>query len=119
MSRRGPAAIRRDRQLRAYERSHPERIDGLSAAGSRIVDQLELKRRRPGETASALRCYRRFGDPAHRRWDDRYGCGVEECCPDPRAMREWLEIVVHHLPRRDRQLLQARVDAIEARWRAY
>lgn len=114
MARRRPAEIRLDHQVRG-PRNDP--IQGLSSAGLRVIDRLEADRRWPGATESALRNYgRAVRDPIHRLWDDRYGCGIEECCPDPGELRQWLETVLHHLPPRDRRVLGTQVATIDARW---
>lgn len=94
-----------------------EPIEGLSPAGMQVIDRLEVDRRWPGATESALRNYRRaVRDPIHRLWDDRYGCGVPECCPDPGELRQWLETVLRHLPPHDRRVLGALVSTIDAQW---
>lgn len=117
MPRRRPAAVRLDQEVLALRASYHERIDGLSPHGQRVLDRLELTRRWAGSTASAMRIYRRWmNDPAHRLRDDNYGCGVAECCPNPRDLREWLEVVAHHLPRRDRGTIQTLLNEIDARW---
>lgn len=83
-------------------------MDGVSPQGLRIIDRLEVARRWPGMTADAVRSYRRFArGPSGRSWDDSFGCGELGCCPDPAEIREWLEMVLHHLPHRDRRTFQA------------
>lgn len=114
MARRCPTEIRLVRQVRGL---HREPIKSLSPAGARVIDRLEADRRWPGATESALRNYRRaVRDPIHRLWDPQYGCGIEECCPDPDDLRHWLETVLRHLPPHDRRALRALVATIDARW---
>lgn len=106
-----------DQRVLALRSNRHDRLDGLSAQGLRIVDRLEVTRRWPGSTAAAIRDYRRWlKDPQHRLWDNKYGCGVPECCPDPVDLRQWLEVVVRHLPRDDRRKLQALLDEIDELW---
>jgi hypothetical protein len=82
-----------------------------------VLTELEVKRRWPGATASALRNYRRFlFDPAHRLWDERYGCGVEECCPDPQQLRSWLDSASRKLPRRDRRAFVELLNRLDDGW---
>ena len=118
MPRRRPAAVRFDQEVaRALTAGPVERLPGLSPRGQRILDRLEVDRRWPGSTAAALRNYRRFlTDPAHRLWDDSYGCGIDECCPQPPELRAWLELVVRHLPRRDRRGLEAVLTELDDLW---
>lgn len=117
MPRSRPAVARLEQRALTLRGARQERVDSLSPHGQRIVDRLEVDRRWPGSTAAAIRDYRRWlQDPGHRLWDEKYGCGVPECCPDPVDLREWLEIVVHHLPRRDRRRFQELIDEIDALW---
>jgi hypothetical protein len=114
MARRRPADVRLDLKVRGLRR---EPIEGVSPAGMRVIDRLEVDRRRPGATKSALRNYQRaVRDPVHRLWDDRYGCGIPECCPDPADLRRWLETVLRHLSPHDRRVLGARVATLDAQW---
>ena len=117
MPRSRPALVRLDQRALTVRSARHERVDRLSPHGQQIVHRLEVDRRWPGSTAEAIRNYRRWlKDPGHRLWDNKYGCGVPECCPDLADLREWLEIVVHHLPRRDRRTLQSLLDEIDALW---
>ena len=106
-----------DGELRAMAAARYRCLPGMSVRGQRVVDRLEVTRRWPGATADALRLYRRaLTDPAHRLWDDRYGCGIEACCPQPDELRSWLEIVACNLPRQDRSRLRVILDQIDAHW---
>jgi hypothetical protein len=117
MPRSRPASLRLEQRIAALRSNRHERVDGLSPHGRRIVDRLEVDRRWPGSTAAAFRHYRRWlDDPSHRLWDNRYGCGVAECCPDPVELREWLGTVAHHLRARDRRSFQTRLDDLDALW---
>jgi hypothetical protein len=117
VARRRPSAVRLDQRVSSRDRESSTRIVGIFDHGMRVVARLEHDRRRPGATADALRLYQRMlCDSARRLWDDRYGCGHEECCPQPAELRWWLEVVLRHLSPRDRRVLGARVGAVDDSW---
>jgi hypothetical protein len=89
-------------------------IPGLSARGRKVLAQLESTRFYRGETARALDSYARFvRDPYHRLFDQKYGCGIPECCPDPVELREKLEMVAHALPRRDARVFRRQLAELD------
>lgn len=55
-------------------------------------------------------------DPMHRLWDPQDGCGVLECCPNPRELRALLQAVVHALPPRDARVLRRRIAVLDELW---
>jgi hypothetical protein len=70
------------------------------------------------QAEEALQYWRSFlRDPYHRLWDPRYeGCGCWGCCTDMDRVRSILEIVAHHLPRRDARRFRRMLAAIDEDW---
>ncbi|MFE6617015.1 hypothetical protein [Amycolatopsis sp. NPDC057786] len=99
MPRRAPARVRRELRLR-----HPaESGEGFSPALAAELARLERSRNYlgPGAIRTALRLWREFvANPYRRLRVDSEGCGVWECCGDPRQAREMLEGVLLALPAR-------------------
>jgi hypothetical protein len=124
MPRRRPVQIRGGRQARLFvgqgpfRRQRVSQFPGLSPHGRCVVARLEHTRFVPGRAEQALRLWRGFmRDPDHRLRDPRYGgSGVWECDPDMAQAREVLEIVAHHLPRRDARRFRRMVDAVDDEW---
>ncbi len=118
MPRKRPAELRLDDAVLRSLRTQREQMSGISDRGTILLARLEIQRHRgPGATASALRRYTRLlNDPAHRLWDDQYGCGIPECCASPSDLREWLEVAIRHLPPRDRRALERRLHELDSSW---
>ncbi|MCO1580291.1 hypothetical protein M8C13_31495 [Crossiella sp. SN42] len=90
---------------------------GLSRRGRAQLARLERTRLWPEATVEALRAKRNFvRDPTHRLWDPQYGCGFQECCPDPAELRHVLNLVVAVLPPRDARLIRKRLAALDELW---
>jgi hypothetical protein len=127
MARRRPAQLRAEQRRPQHPLGHRSgRIDrvryptipGLSPAGNRAIEQLEHRRFWWGAVAHALRWWTGFvRNPYHRLYDRRYeGCGIEECCPDPGALMEILQIAAHHLPPKDARRLRQKLAEIDDLW---
>ncbi|WP_410576873.1 hypothetical protein [Amycolatopsis sp. lyj-108] len=110
MPRRAPARVRRGLRLRRpAELRDPWDFSPALAAG---IARLERSRNYlgPGATRTALRLWREFTvDPYRRLRVDTEGCGVWECCGDPRQAREMLEGVLLALPARAAKELRRHV----------
>jgi hypothetical protein len=124
MPRRRPAQIRADRHARLLLGNGPlwlirvSQVPGLSPHGRTVIARLEHTRLRRRQTEEALQLWRGFmRNPYHRLWDPRYeGCGCWGCCTDMDEVRAVLEIVAHHLPRRDAQRFRRMLAAIDENW---
>lgn len=92
-------------------------VAGLSYRGLQAVAYLERSRFTEGAVARALRAWADFvQDPWHRLWDPQYGCGVMECCPDLREVRQILEAAAYVLAARDARRFRAEVAKIDELW---
>lgn len=124
MPRRRPVQIRADRQARLSVSKGPfgplrvSQFPGLSPHGRCVIARLEHTRLMPRQTEQALKSWRGFmRDPYHRLRDSRYeGCGYWECCPDINQIRETLELVAHHLPRRDARRFRRMIASADEDW---
>lgn len=123
MPRRRPVQIRAGRQARLSVSKGPfgplrvSQFSGLSPHGRCVIARLEHTLM-PRQTEEALELWRRFmRNPYRRLWDPRYGgCGCWGCCNDMNRVREVLEIVAHHLPRRDARRFRRMVEAVDDEW---
>jgi hypothetical protein len=124
MPRRRHVQVRASRQARLLVSQGPfgpqrvSQFPGLSPHGRCVIAQLEHTRLMPRQAEQALKFWRGFmRSPYHRLWDPRYGgCGIWECCPDMNQVREVLEIVAHHLPRRDARRFRRMIEAADEQW---
>ncbi|GLW34934.1 hypothetical protein Areg01_78700 [Actinoplanes regularis] len=115
MARKSPA------QVRAAAHHRPDHtiptLPGLTARGRATIAQLERTRLWPGAAHQALSAWSRFlHDPAHRLFDPAHGCGIVECCPDPRELRRTLHVITRALPRPDARRLRQRLAELDAQW---
>lgn len=110
MPRRPPKAVRASLLRRQQQPDSASFIRGLS--GRALYDVGRLERTRgylwPGRTERALRMWQHFVSlPERRLWvDNEGGCGVWECCGEPREARDVLEGVMLALPKRSARELR-------------
>ena len=124
MPRRRPVQIRADRLGRLSVSLGPfgplrvSQFPGLSPHGRCVVARLEHTCLMPGQAEEALKFWRAFmRNPYHRLWDPRYGgCGIWGCFTDMDRVREVLEIVACHLPRRDARRFRRTIASIDEDW---
>jgi hypothetical protein len=104
MPRRPPKAVRAGLRRRTQQPDSTSFIQGLSGRALRDIARLERTRGYlwPGRTERALYMWQHFVSlPYHRLWvDNEGGCGVWECCGEPREARDILEGVMLALPSR-------------------
>lgn len=92
-------------------------LPGLSPEGTAAIVHLERTRLWPGAAHEALEAWTRFlGDPYHRCFDPRYGCGELLCCPDPVELRGLLETIAHALPPKDARTFRRRLAILDDQW---
>lgn len=61
-------------------------MTGIGVRTAAHARALERTRLWPGASAEALQAWELFvHEPMYRLWDPHCGCGVPQCCPDPRA----------------------------------
>jgi hypothetical protein len=120
MPRRRPAQVRR--HLPRFSNSHylgtakpPPTLDGVSRRGLSVIADLERQRFRPGAVAVAFRRWATLATLSERLREQARlnSCGIDECCPDPEANRELLELVLARLPQRDARRLADRLDRLD------
>ncbi|MFF7473950.1 hypothetical protein [Streptomyces sp. NPDC008092] len=121
MPRKRPGALRAEQSLRAVRGLPPERIHGLSARTSVVIDRVETFSGdyyvHPGATDRALRRYRAFLRPPGRRplYPQDAECSCRGCSfDDVRHARDVLEKVLRQLPPRPRAQLGRHVRALDA-----
>jgi hypothetical protein len=117
MPRKPPARVRAQAPFR-HPVSGISAVPGLSARGRWTVERLERTRWSPGDVSRMLRQWTDFvRAPDHRIWDhDHPGCGVEECCPDYRILRDRLDLVLALLPPRDAKRVRRRMALVDDSW---
>jgi hypothetical protein len=117
MGRKRPAELRLEAEVHKALGLNQTQISGISAQGNRAIAALEVRRKWPGYTALAYKQFASFvRDPYHRLWVDDDGCGIEECCPSPYGLLEWLEAVTRALPPKDRKIFASRFGELYADW---
>jgi hypothetical protein len=78
---------------------------------------LERTRLYEGAAREALDDWTRFlRDPWHRLFDEKYGCGMQACCPDRTMLRGVLEIIAHALPRKDARRFRRKLAQLDDAW---
>ncbi|EMD23304.1 hypothetical protein [Amycolatopsis azurea] len=117
MPRRAPARVRQGLRLR-HPPDHRDQQEFTPALAAEL-SRLERARGYLGAGAiwTALRLYREFiADPYRRLRVDSEGCGIWECCGDPRDAREMLEGVLLALPARLTPEFRRYLQRIDDRW---
>ena len=117
MPRRPPALVRAHAPFRRPVMGIST-VSGLSVRGQWAIERLERTRWSPGDVSWLLGHWTSFVRlPTHRIWQhDHPGCGVEECCPDYRTMRDRLDLMLAVLPPRDAKRLRRRIALADDAW---
>ena len=116
MPRRRPSRLRAAAFARHWPCLVTDHLRGLSPQVVAEIARLESARGfSPGMTATALRLWGSFvRDPYRRLWvDNDGGCGIWECCGDPREARDLLESVARGMSRRRAVEFRRRIDPLD------
>ncbi|MCG0286022.1 hypothetical protein [Streptomyces sp. PSAA01] len=118
MPRRRPSALRGDIPVRVLGRRRYPPIDRLSGSCAAALRRLERTRFWPEAIETAFWHWRTLAHGPLRCLVDAFSevrCGIHECGCDPGYFRDFLETVLHALPKKSARELRVLVLALDAR----